>query len=955
MSIFKRLARLHRLALLIPLLVCVSLTQVMGTIPAFATDSTTLNQEQSQEGQPPESQEEAQVPPNSPTIELVKPLSPEAITGSTAPFVFLYAPSLTWNALDTTSAGPLTRLLDASAIGNLSAPRDWGISSLLQDSRVGIYTLSAPTGFSAAAATINNFIERELPANALLIIVSAPLFDGGTASRDFTPVIMHGAGLFGYLTSDSTHRSGLITAWDLTLLMNNLNEPVDSPVYSVATVKGTEAAPSAATADNASPNAGSASNASVSTTDSTSRVERMRHETTTLNSMLATKAPVDFAFLMLVFITFALSILLLVLGRGGIPGSRGALIPAVRILWLIVLAFPPATFLMFCLLPAQPSATSLVIAIVAWVAVISFGALLIGWRTKWVNSLIALYALAIIVIVVGQIFGGPLNSPGYLTYDITEGSRYYGMGNEQGALYFGAWITLSGLVINRYPNARGIPAFKKWGYPLGSLILIFIATCPWLGASFGPLVWGFLGCFFSWWLFNGRRVRPWLVALMLLAAFGLALGVLFVDVTLNPASHMNQVIPSMQEGFVTLVTQIAMSVWTYSLELIRDYVPAVVIIFLFFILILLVVLRVLQPGTYREFWQRNSAFRATYSVCFVLAAITFVLEDSGVFTPAVLLIYPVACFVWLICDLHSWHLRILAHDSTEAPITLRELQQRALGLFARDGEAAPHSPLARKTKHVNRSFARAHAREPEEVKASVGRSTATMSAATLLSRATGFVKTWAMAFALGNTILTSAYTIANNLPNMLFELFAGGVLTTAFLPIYLAQLEKHGRKNAASYASNLLSIGAIVLGAIALLATIFAPQVVFTQSFLKSDDFDAQSAIFFFRFFAIQVLFYGVGAIINGLLNAHRNFLWPALGPVFNNIVVIITFFGYPFIRNFSEVGAMAWLAIGTTLGVVALFVVQIPALAKLKIPLRFHVNFKDPALKDTLKMALPA
>jgi hypothetical protein len=265
------------------------------------------------------------------------------------------------------------------------------------------------------------------------------------------------------------------------------------------------------------------------------------------------------------------------------------------------------------------------------------------------------------------------------------------MGNEQGAILFGSWITLSGLLINRYPEARGIPAFKRWGYPLGSLFLIFVATSPWFGASFGPLVWGLIGCFFSWWLFNGRRLRWWLVALVLVAAFALALGILYADVTFNPASHMYQVAPSMQEGFIALVTRIATDVWAYSFSLIHEYVPAVVIVFLAFVFILLVVLRVLKPGTYREFWQRNTAFRAAYSVCFVLAAITFVLEDSGVFTPAVLLIYPIACFVWLICDLHSWQLRALrtlAQSGAPGRISIRELQRQALGLFPLGTKAA---------------------------------------------------------------------------------------------------------------------------------------------------------------------------------------------------------------------------------------------------------------------------
>ena len=242
------------------------------------------------------------------------------------------------------------------------------------------------------------------------------------------------------------------------------------------------------------------------------------------------------------------------------------------------------------------------------------------------------------------------------------------------------------------------------------------------------------------------------------------------------------------------------------------------------------------------------------------------------------------------------------------------------------------------------------ARASEEVM----KSTATMSLATLLSRITGFVRTWAYAFALGNTLLCSAYQVANNLPNMLYELVAGGILTTAFLPIYVTQLKNRGKDGAGAYAGNLMSIAFIALGAVALLATIFAPQVVFTQTFMSNQD-DVELTVFFFRFFAIQVMFYGMGAIISGVLNAHKDFLWPALGPVFNNIVVIITMFGYVFFAADNPMFARVWLAVGTSLGVVVMFAVQIPALVKLKIPIRIHIDLRDPALKETIKLALPA
>jgi putative peptidoglycan lipid II flippase len=213
-----------------------------------------------------------------------------------------------------------------------------------------------------------------------------------------------------------------------------------------------------------------------------------------------------------------------------------------------------------------------------------------------------------------------------------------------------------------------------------------------------------------------------------------------------------------------------------------------------------------------------------------------------------------------------------------------------------------------------------------------------------------------MAFALGNTLLTSAYAVANNLPNQIFELLAGGIISSVFLPVYLAQRERHGTQAANDYAANLFSIGFVVLGTVSILATVFAPQVVFTQTFLSQslEPEAVRMAVFFFRFFAIQILFYGIGGLLNSLLNAHREFLWPMLGPVFNNLVVIITMFGFPLITAFDYQFALVWLAIGTTVGVLVMFSVQIPAFIRLKVPLHFSIRLHDKALKESFYMALP-
>lgn len=239
--------------------------------------------------------------------------------------------------------------------------------------------------------------------------------------------------------------------------------------------------------------------------------------------------------------------------------------------------------------------------------------------------------------------------------------------------------------------------------------------------------------------------------------------------------------------------------------------------------------------------------------------------------------------------------------------------------------------------------------------ASVARSTALMSVATLGSRVTGLIRTWAMAFALGNTLVTSAYQIAHTLPNAIYDIVAGGLLGTAFIPVLLLQREKFGPEGGNRFASNILNLSVIVLGALSILATVFAPQVVATQTFTVGGDAAVtEQAVLFFRIFAVQILFYGIGGVVTGILNANRVYFLPALAPAFNNVATIVSFFAYVPLSSVDPMLAIIVLAVGTTVGVAVQFAIQIPALLKTGFKFSLKVNLRDPALVDALKIAAP-
>ena len=236
----------------------------------------------------------------------------------------------------------------------------------------------------------------------------------------------------------------------------------------------------------------------------------------------------------------------------------------------------------------------------------------------------------------------------------------------------------------------------------------------------------------------------------------------------------------------------------------------------------------------------------------------------------------------------------------------------------------------------------------------IARSTAVMAMSTALSRVTGFVRTWAIAYALGVTALSGSYNVANNIPNMLYELVAGGVISALFIPVFMEQWERSSEKDAWSFASTLFSITTVALTIVAIAGTFWAEAFVRTQSFRTSAE-DATLAVFFFRFFAVQVVIYGAGSVISGILNSQRKYLWVAIGPVFNNLVVIITLLGFyvPF-RVVNPELAKTGLAVGTTLGVFAMYAVQVPSMLALKPQWSWRINLRHPGLKAMGIMALP-
>ncbi len=191
-----------------------------------------------------------------------------------------------------------------------------------------------------------------------------------------------------------------------------------------------------------------------------------------------------------------------------------------------------------------------------------------------------------------------------------------------------------------------------------------------------------------------------------------------------------------------------------------------------------------------------------------------------------------------------------------------------------------------------------------------------MALATLVSRITGFGRTLALVAALGlGSRLLDAHTVANTLPNSIYDLVLGGALAGVLVPL----LVRHGDE---MFAQRLLSLIVYCLGITIAVTMLFAPQIVDLCAPGFTPD-QRQLAITFTRFFLPQILFYGAGTALAAVLNARGRMASPMWAPVANNLVVIATAVAYLAIGGGHRVEELTsaqtlLLSVGTTAGVAA-------------------------------------
>src|SRR5208282_1926363 len=241
-------------------------------------------------------------------------------------------------------------------------------------------------------------------------------------------------------------------------------------------------------------------------------------------------------------------------------------------------------------------------------------------------------------------------------------------------------------------------------------------------------------------------------------------------------------------------------------------------------------------------------------------------------------------------------------------------------------------------------------------RSSLVRSSAGMAVGTLVSRATGFLRTLVLVYAIGTAALGNAYNNANTLPNQVYYLMLGGIFTSVVVPL-LVRAAKRDPDRGEAYTQRLFTLGTLALLAVTVVATLLAaPLVDLTAPTIGGAEHNLM--VVWAYFFIPQIFFYGMSSLIGAILNTRGRFAAPMWAPVVNNLVVIVL--GGLYVatvglnKNPSTISAagVQLLGIGTTLGVVAQTVALFPSLRAAGFRWRPTLGFRPGEVTEMGRMA---
>ncbi|GAA3337055.1 hypothetical protein GCM10020358_11950 [Amorphoplanes nipponensis] len=226
---------------------------------------------------------------------------------------------------------------------------------------------------------------------------------------------------------------------------------------------------------------------------------------------------------------------------------------------------------------------------------------------------------------------------------------------------------------------------------------------------------------------------------------------------------------------------------------------------------------------------------------------------------------------------------------------------------------------------------------------------------TVLARLAGFGRTVVFISTVRDNSLGDLYNAANTVPNIVFELVAGGALASLVVPLLAGAVAAGDRARVDAVASALLTWTLLLLVPLAVLVALLAGPIVGLLPDMPSDAQEVGARML--RVFAPQLPLYGVGIVLTGVLQAHHRFAWPVLAPLLSSVTVMGAYLTYALVDGRGtglgglSTGGEVALSVGTTLGVVVLSLCLVIPLRGLRLRLRPALRFPGDAGRQVVRL----
>lgn len=229
-----------------------------------------------------------------------------------------------------------------------------------------------------------------------------------------------------------------------------------------------------------------------------------------------------------------------------------------------------------------------------------------------------------------------------------------------------------------------------------------------------------------------------------------------------------------------------------------------------------------------------------------------------------------------------------------------------------------------------------------------------MAAGTTFSRLTGLARTVLLASVLGVTALGDAYNIANTLPNIIFQLAAGGVLSASVVPLLArADSEDQRRETAGVLLGTLTVVGFAATVLLAVAAPVVVRFLTIGGSSLPDHDAVVRTGTTWLRMFAPQVALYTVSVLATAIMAAKHRLALGAFAAVSTNVLVIAGALAFDAMVD-GEVridalasGPIATLGWATTAGVTTMALVQLWGAYRAEPGMKARPALRHPAIKE--------